>query len=301
MRDATPEQILPLASQPSLLALWTPAAGTRADLAVLFINAGVIHRIGPHRLHVKLARLLAHRGLHAVRFDLSGVGDSVAPRDARDFRAQAVHDIGAVMDELQARCGVRSFVLFGICSGAAHAQAAALVDERVKGVFLIDGYMYSTWRGSLHFVRRMFGAYGWREASARLARGELKLLTHHLQSIVRRITAFVPRPTQASSVTAESAAPEPRRTAHEFEQDMQTLTQRGVRVCLMFTGSVIEVFAQPRHLHDTFGRAAWVDRVQCLFEPGVDHTLTLRASQTLLTERFTSWLGGFRALQPADG
>jgi pimeloyl-ACP methyl ester carboxylesterase len=295
------EQVLSLPSQPSLLALWTPAADASAELAVLFINAGVIHRIGPHRLHVKLARRLAQRGLHAVRFDLSGVGDSAAPRDARDFRTQAVHDICLVMDELQARCGVRSFVLFGICSGAAHAQAAALVDERVKGVFLIDGYMYSTWRGSLHFVRRMFNAYGWRQACARLARGELKLLSQHLQSTVRRMTALVPRSTQAPSVAAESAAPEPRRTAHEFQQDMQTLMQRGVRVCLMFTGSVIETFAQPRHLHDTFGRAAWIDRVECLFEPGVDHTLTLTASQTLLIERFLSWLGGFRVAQPADG
>jgi pimeloyl-ACP methyl ester carboxylesterase len=297
MSDSLAEQILQMADQPNLLALWTPAAGPRTDLAVLFINAGVIHRIGPHRLHVKLSRLLAQRGMHAVRFDLSGVGDSTTPQAALDFRAQAARDMGAVMDELQTRYGVTRFVLFGICSGAAHAQSAALADERVKGVFLIDGFMYSTWRGSLHFVRRMFTQYGWTQAGARLARGEIKLLAVQLRTFVGRLTPRLARSTPSESA---GAAPEPQRTAHEFQQDMQALTRRGVRVCLMFTGSVLEVFAQPLHLRDTFGRAPWVDQIECLFEPDVDHTLTLRASQVLLTERLMTWLGAFGTTFPAE-
>ena len=36
-----------------------PEDGRRADVAVLWLNSGVIPRVGPHRLHVRLARAVA--------------------------------------------------------------------------------------------------------------------------------------------------------------------------------------------------------------------------------------------------
>ena len=53
-----------------------------SSTAVTILNAGVLHRIGPHRLHVLLARRLAELGFHALRLDLGGIGDSVASSDA---------------------------------------------------------------------------------------------------------------------------------------------------------------------------------------------------------------------------
>ena len=44
--------------------------------AVLFWNAGFLHRVGPYRLYVDMSRKLAAMGFWAVRFDLSGKGDS---------------------------------------------------------------------------------------------------------------------------------------------------------------------------------------------------------------------------------
>ncbi len=42
-----------------MLGIWTPAQGDPAPVACLLFNAGVIHRIGPHRINVKAARALA--------------------------------------------------------------------------------------------------------------------------------------------------------------------------------------------------------------------------------------------------
>jgi hypothetical protein len=42
-------------------------------------NMGANHRIGPRRINVKLARVLAARGVSSLRFDLGGVGDSETP------------------------------------------------------------------------------------------------------------------------------------------------------------------------------------------------------------------------------
>ena len=44
--------------------------------AMIMLNAGLIHRVGPNRLHVRLARELAARGFLSLRLDLSGRGDS---------------------------------------------------------------------------------------------------------------------------------------------------------------------------------------------------------------------------------
>ncbi|MCE2660483.1 MAG: alpha/beta fold hydrolase [Rubrivivax sp.] len=106
------------------------------------LNAGVIHRVGAHRLHVKLARSLAAMGYGSVRFDFSGLGDSTLPPDAQDFRSQAQRDVHTVLEALVQQTQVERFALLGICSGAAYAQAAALADPRVKGVFLVDGFIY---------------------------------------------------------------------------------------------------------------------------------------------------------------
>jgi len=49
--------------------------------AIVLLNAGVLHRVGPNRLYVKIARKLASAGFVVLRFDLSGIGDSKARRD----------------------------------------------------------------------------------------------------------------------------------------------------------------------------------------------------------------------------
>lgn len=285
MNMAQAEQVLALGKEQNLVAIWTPPRPPAAGLTVVLVNAGVIHRVGPHRLHVKLARQLAGQGIGCVRFDLSGTGDSLAPQDGTDFRSQAVQDLRAVMDDVASRTGTEAFALMGICSGAAHAQAAALVDERVKGVFLIDGYMYPTWRGPAYFLQRMVKAYGLRATFERA-----------LRVMYARAHAWVrPHPAQSA------APPEPRRSASDFAQDMQLLTQRQVRVCLMFTGSVLEVFSHPNHLRQCFSAASWLDQVVCLFEPDVDHTLTLQRSQQRLASHLLPWLFSLQSGMPRRG
>jgi alpha-beta hydrolase superfamily lysophospholipase len=52
------------------------AAGQDVRDAVVMLNSGTIHHIGPSRLYVAIARRCAARGIGALRVDLSGVGDS---------------------------------------------------------------------------------------------------------------------------------------------------------------------------------------------------------------------------------
>jgi len=84
----------------------------------ILLNAGIISRVGPNRVYVKLARNLAALGLPVLRFDLSGIGDSPARRDHLPFYRSAVSETKEAMDYVTLVTGVEQFVLMGICSGA---------------------------------------------------------------------------------------------------------------------------------------------------------------------------------------
>ena len=117
--------------------------------SVVILNAGVLHRVGPHRLHVLLARRLAERGFQALRLDLGGIGDSVASSDATTFRESAVADTRLAMTGL----ATRSHVIFGVCAGADNALATALADDRVAGIVLVDPYVYPTRLATVRALR----------------------------------------------------------------------------------------------------------------------------------------------------
>src|SRR6185436_3499595 len=123
-----------------------------SDPGLILLNAGVLHRVGPHRLHVALARRLAAVGMTSLRLDLGGIGDSVASPDAANFRESAVADTRLAMTAMTEMYGIPRFVLFGICAGADNSIATALVDDRVAGIVLIDPPTHPTRRSRLRYL-----------------------------------------------------------------------------------------------------------------------------------------------------
>ena len=105
---------------------------------ILLLNAGLIHRIGPNRLYVKLARDLADFGFVVMRFDMSGVGDSQARTDGSPQEETVLEEARHAMDHLQHHRGVESFLLIGACAGASAAFLIAESDFRVRGAVLLN-------------------------------------------------------------------------------------------------------------------------------------------------------------------
>ena len=120
-----------------------PAIGTatpRGDSVVLMLNVGGNYRIGPNRNYAKASRELAAAGYRALRFDVSGIGDSRTEKGFDSgcmYRDWATADVSAAMDMLAER-GCRKFFLMGICSGSYLAFQTALTDPRVTGVMLMN-------------------------------------------------------------------------------------------------------------------------------------------------------------------
>ena len=99
---------------------------------VVFFNSGVVHRVGPNRLYVELARHLAAQGFPTFRCDLEGIGDSVLHtpgRENRSYPETASRDAGSALAFLMERFGARAFVLMGLCSGAYTSFTAGLGAE----------------------------------------------------------------------------------------------------------------------------------------------------------------------------
>lgn len=117
--------------------LTLPPAGGTAHPTVLFINAGLIHHVGPARLHVLAARELAHLGVASLRLDLSGLGDSPAREDHLPIFELVRQEPSEAMDALAER-GLGPFVLAGICAGAYSAFHVACDDPRVVGAAVIN-------------------------------------------------------------------------------------------------------------------------------------------------------------------
>ncbi|MDD4888081.1 MAG: alpha/beta fold hydrolase, partial [Thiomonas sp.] len=145
-----------------------PASGTASipPFGVLLFNAGVIHRVGAHRVNVKLARTLAADGIATLRFDLHGMGDSVRADGRLSYKEQVVADLRAGMDLLQNTTGARHFALVGFCSGAMPSYWAAQVDARVSAIVLYDALYFATTRSVLRYLgvrlmRHGFGPKAW--------------------------------------------------------------------------------------------------------------------------------------------
>lgn len=114
--------------------LTSPAEGT-ARTAVLMLNSGSVHHIGPNRLWVELARAWAARGITVLRLDLSGIGDSRAWPGATDnivYSPHAASDIAAAVAWLRERPDIQECRLLGLCSGAYHAFKALVAGQPIE-------------------------------------------------------------------------------------------------------------------------------------------------------------------------
>jgi hypothetical protein len=92
----------------------------------VFLSAGLLHRVGPSRLHVRLARELASLGFSSLRVDFAGKGDSVAA------------DFSDIQEGIRSHLGESKLVIAGLCSGADNAIRLAITNDNVLGMILLD-------------------------------------------------------------------------------------------------------------------------------------------------------------------
>lgn len=97
--------------------------------AIVMLNSGSVHHVGPNRLYVLLSRALGARGYTCLRMDTEGLGDSVGaggPRENHPYQPTALADTSSALTYLRSQFHCRRFILIGLCSGAHTAFHAGL-------------------------------------------------------------------------------------------------------------------------------------------------------------------------------
>jgi len=112
----------PLSLANGLFAMATQPETPTGLPVVVLLNAGLVHRVGPFRLYVPLARTLAAAGFPVVRFDQPGVGDAPNKDDPDEAGV-----VSRIFDELAAILYTNDFIVGGLC--AARSLPMVFVDE----------------------------------------------------------------------------------------------------------------------------------------------------------------------------
>jgi hypothetical protein len=258
-----------------------PAPDAQRPVAFILLNAGVISRVGPHRINVKLASALAARGFASLRFDLSAQGDSLQPRAAIPFLEQAVADVRAAMDHMQRTVGVDRFIIAGLCSGAHHATSTAVVDERVVGVWMYDTFHYPTAKTPVFYYMNRFRKEGLRPIGpwlTKLLRGERS----------RPITP--PESQEYWQATPPRA---------QYGAMLQQLVRRGTKIFVVHSGSFIDAYSYAGQFLDSFREYLRPGDIRSDFFPEFDHTLTSVEAQQRVIRDICGWAEGVGPARPA--
>lgn len=237
-----------------------------SDIGVIVLNAGLVHRVGPFRLHVELTRALNRLGYATLRMDLSTLGDSGATDESHTYPERTRADIRDAMDQLRAHAGCTRFVLAGLCSGAENAYLGASTEDGIVGAVFIDGYAYRT--------------SGF-------------LLRHYLPRLLNpaRVMRFLLRKMQrkggGASNSRFSLEFPPR---EEVREKLRGMLDRDIRLFFIFSGGARSYFNHRRQFKECFGSLARDPGVCIRFLKESDHTFILSGDRKELIEMIGNWI-----------
>jgi pimeloyl-ACP methyl ester carboxylesterase len=279
------EQALLLGPHKSLVGILTAAASSSpaadARPMVVLLNAGIIHRVGPNRMHVELARSLAAAGHTVLRFDLSGIGDSEPRTDGLAPLDASLADIREVLDWLEAVRGAKRFILVGLCSGADQALLYAGDDPRVVGLALLDPSLPRT-RGFYyrHWGRRLLSLRTWLSvASGR----------HPLWQRVLRRLGVGKAEEQGPVAAPDLDSLEVRKI---LEQAYLAVLRNGVRLLAVFAGTAGREYRinYKEQMLDAFPDVSFGDALQLEYFREADHTFSAERYRSELLGLIQGWI-----------
>jgi predicted ATP-grasp superfamily ATP-dependent carboligase/dienelactone hydrolase len=275
--------------------LSAPAGGdgtSSAASAVVLLNAGAVHHVGPNGLYVGLARHLARLGHTVLRMDLAGIGDS-APRAGEPENVvhphAALQDVRNGIDFLRRDRGARDVRAVGLCSGAYHAFKGAVARLPLDAAVIVnplaffwkDGMSlaYPKHRVAADIMRYRTNAFSiasWRK----LLSGQVDL-RQLSQVLWRHLVSLAAGPRHAAARALGRPLPDDLRT------ELEHAAAGGIGLQFVFSDGDpgFELLRQ--------GAGGSVRRLQARDEltvnviPGADHTFTDLKARALLVDVLT--------------
>lgn len=245
--------------------------------AVLILNSGIMHHVGACRLSVKIARQLANSGTLAIRFDLSGIGDSAPRAGAGSFHETAIAEVKEVMDYLSEKRGINKFIAYGLCSGADASYDIALADERIVGIAQIDPYCYRTWSWYVRYYGpKLFKlSVWWHSIKIRLFKEDKDELG--FSESVEEENLEMPSYIRVFPERSEVA------------KGMQALVNRGVKLLCLFTDGQNEIINHGSQFKQSMPEVSFGDALTVDYQAEMDHIITAPHMQKYARDLICNW------------
>jgi hypothetical protein len=285
------EKALLFGESKSLVGIVTlpPAESSPVDRpGIVILNAGVLHRVGPNRVHVQMARALAELGFTVLRFDFSSIGDSRAREGSRPFEELVVEDIREALAFMERSTGLGRFLVVGICAGADSALQALAGEPRIVGAALIDGHHVESIGFAIGLYRRKLLSFrGW----VRLLTGRSKFWPA-LVAVARWVVR-----TRSSPEQAKASVP----SISRHRELLRSAVERGTHLLLVYTEDSPSLYNYRRHIERPLAGWSGRDRVSVEFFDGSDHVFTLRVSQERIVKLLCRWASSLPLDPPEAG
>ena len=249
---------------------------------VLILGAGIIHKVGPSRVSVEVARFLASQGHTVLRFDLSGIGDSHRPRiPALDDAVTAdIHAAIGYLDKAAGKGG--GLVLVGFCSGADNAFSVAGSAPRVSAVAMFDPT-----------VHRTRGFHG-RSLLARLTsmRSWINLLSGRgvWARIRTRSGSDDSRPPGYYGLLVKDPA--------ETDRHAAQLVASGVHLLYCMSGAAHRYCNSPRQIEESLPTGYSEEFISVAWRPDLDHILSRPEQQVAFCQVLANWMQSISLKEP---
>jgi pimeloyl-ACP methyl ester carboxylesterase len=239
----------------------------------LILNAGIVHRVGPFRIHVDIARQLASKGFATLRLDLSGLGDSAARTGKIDIEDRALLDVSDAMDYLEQETGTNRFTLLGLCSGAYNAHRVAVKDERIVGSVFMDGIVFRTPGYHIRRFMRFFRPRFWRNAFKR--------------RMMQNSSNFDPDATAFN----ESEFFDAGMSRDEVVQELELMMKRKVQMLFLYTDGYDDIVGR-QQFQEMYGLQPDGGQLQVEYYPKSEHTFRLIENRRAACSRIAEWIVG---------
>lgn len=281
--------------------LCRPSSVTASELpGVVLLSPGLLHRVGPNRLYVKLARALAAQGFSVLRFDFSGQGDSPPRTDHLPILQSAIAETRTAVDHMVARTGCQSVLLVGHCSGAVFSFMTAFEDERVAGVISIspeggdeewvefdrrqkEARYYTNYYGrgamtdSGRWRRLLTGQADYASIARNVARGV----------VWYRLSALTYRLRNARGTAAEAASERP--DIQAFKDGLHSLAERRMPILMIHPDQSAGRELLRAVLGNTIEQMREAGELEVALISESDHMFTPLAAQRELVETIVHW------------
>lgn len=255
----------------------TPPRNAHELPVFVFLSGGLLHRVGPYRLHVRLGRELAQLGFSSLRVDLAGMGDS-PPRPGLTSRESVAADFAAILGVLDSRLGRLPLVLAGLCTGADNATHLTLKEPRVVGMVLLDPIC--------------FPDHGFR---ARVIVAKYTNPARYIAWLKRRFKALT-HPSGEKLEAYGSVDPLALRdlpTREQLRAAFELIGERGGRVLSVFTEYARGYYNQSGQLGRVLGLNGYQQFCTELFWPQTHHTYWLEQHRRRLIEEIKTLAGNY--------